>query len=115
MVRDVEAGRRFDPDAYSKRGRLRAVHYERELELLQVELVKLQEWVRETGHRVVVVFEGRDAAGKGGVIQRITERTNPRTVNGPSGTSSATSNNSPPPGRSSCSTALGTTGPGSSG
>jgi polyphosphate kinase len=80
MVRDVAAGRRFDADAYSKKGRLRAVHYERELELLQVELVKLQEWVRETGHRVVVVFEGRDAAGKGGVIQRITERTNPRIV-----------------------------------
>ncbi|MTV24069.1 polyphosphate kinase 2 [Nitriliruptoraceae bacterium ZYF776] len=77
--RDV-AERRFDADAYAKSGRLRKVHYERELTRLQVELVKLQEWVRETGHRVVVVFEGRDAAGKGGVIQRITERTNPRIV-----------------------------------
>lgn len=54
--------------------------YERELALLQVELVKLQEWVKEKGLRVVVVFEGRDAAGKGGVIKRITQRLNPRIV-----------------------------------
>lgn len=47
--------------------------YEAELLRLQGELVELQEWVRATGHRVVVVFEGRDAAGKGGVIKRITE------------------------------------------
>ena len=79
MAEDVTA-RRFGPDAYSKKGRLRAAIYERELELLQIELVKLQEWVRRTGHRVVVVFEGRDAAGKGGVIKRITEHTNPRIV-----------------------------------
>ncbi len=52
--------------------------YYRELEKLQIELVKLQEWVRKEGLRVVVVFEGRDAAGKGGVIKRITEALNPR-------------------------------------
>lgn len=52
--------------------------YERELERLQLELVKLQEWVKKEGLRVVVVFEGRDAAGKGGVIKRITEALNPR-------------------------------------
>jgi polyphosphate kinase 2 len=52
--------------------------YERELEKLQIELVKLQEWVRQEGLRVVVVFEGRDAAGKGGAIKRITEALNPR-------------------------------------
>ncbi len=52
--------------------------YERELRKLQVELVKLQEWIRHEGLRVVVLFEGRDAAGKGGAIKRITESLNPR-------------------------------------
>jgi polyphosphate kinase 2 len=52
--------------------------YEAELVALQAELVKLQYWVVEQGHRVIVVFEGRDAAGKGGVIKRITERVSPR-------------------------------------
>jgi polyphosphate kinase 2 len=52
--------------------------YEKELARLQVELVKLQEWVRHKNLKVVVIFEGRDAAGKGGVIKRITESLNPR-------------------------------------
>ncbi len=52
--------------------------YERELSRLQIELVKLQEWIRHEGLRVVVLFEGRDAAGKGGAIKRITESLNPR-------------------------------------
>ena len=52
--------------------------YYKELERLQVELVKLQEWVKAKGLRVVVLFEGRDAAGKGSVIKRITEAMNPR-------------------------------------
>ena len=52
--------------------------YYRELEKLQVELVKLQEWVKVKGLKVVVLFEGRDAAGKGGAIKRITESLNPR-------------------------------------
>ena len=52
--------------------------YEKELTRLQVELVKLQEWVRSRGLRVVCLFEGRDAAGKGGVIKRISECLNPR-------------------------------------
>jgi polyphosphate kinase 2 len=52
--------------------------YEAELFRLQTELVKLQEWVRDSGARVVVVFEGRDGAGKGGTIKRITEYLNPR-------------------------------------
>ncbi|MBJ7287303.1 polyphosphate kinase 2 [Williamsia sp.] len=52
--------------------------YEAELFRLQTEFVKLQEWVRETGTRVVVIFEGRDAAGKGGTIKRITEYLSPR-------------------------------------
>ena len=54
--------------------------YNRELALLQEELVRLQRWIRHRGLKVVVVFEGRDAAGKGGVIKRITERLNPRVV-----------------------------------
>ncbi len=53
-------------------------HYGRELRRLQIELVKLQEWIRHKGLRVVVLFEGRDAAGKGGAIKRITETLNPR-------------------------------------
>jgi polyphosphate kinase 2 len=52
--------------------------YERELRRLQIELVKLQEWIRHEGLRVVVLFEGRDAAGKGGAIKRVTETLNPR-------------------------------------
>ncbi|MEU7383179.1 MULTISPECIES: polyphosphate kinase 2 [unclassified Streptomyces] len=52
--------------------------YESELLRLQTELAKLQEWVRVTGARLVVVFEGRDAAGKGGTIKRVTEHLNPR-------------------------------------
>jgi polyphosphate kinase 2 len=54
------------------------VTYFRELFRLQGELVKLQDWVQASGHRLVVIFEGRDAAGKGGVIKRITQRLNPR-------------------------------------
>ncbi|EGR2122901.1 polyphosphate kinase 2 [Vibrio cholerae] len=52
--------------------------YEHELELLQIELVKLQEWVKQEKLKLVVIFEGRDAAGKGGVIKTITEKLNPR-------------------------------------
>jgi polyphosphate kinase 2 len=52
--------------------------YFRELFRLQGELVKLQDWIVHTGHRLVVIFEGRDAAGKGGAIKRITQRLNPR-------------------------------------
>ncbi|MFF3306624.1 polyphosphate kinase 2 [Streptomyces sp. NPDC002952] len=52
--------------------------YERQKRILQIELLKLQKWVRDTGQRVVVVCEGRDAAGKGGTIKRFTERLNPR-------------------------------------
>lgn len=52
--------------------------YERELAKLQIELAKLQRWIRVTGQKAVVIFEGRDAAGKGGTIKRITECLNPR-------------------------------------
>jgi polyphosphate kinase 2 (PPK2 family) len=52
--------------------------FDKALEPLQVELVNLQQWVIATGAKVCVLFEGRDTAGKGGVIKRITERTSPR-------------------------------------
>jgi polyphosphate kinase len=52
--------------------------YEQELFKLQVELCKLQEWVKQTGRKIIIIFEGRDAAGKGGVIKRIAERVSPR-------------------------------------
>src|SRR4051812_5629660 len=100
--------------------------YEKELFRLQGELVKLQEWVRMEGARLVVVFEGRDAAGKGSTIKRVSEYLNPRLARiaalpAPTErersqcTSSGTSGTSQPQGRSFCSTAAGTTGPVSSG
>jgi len=60
------------------KGFLTKQEYESELARLQVELVKLQEWIKENGLKVVVIFEGRDAAGKGGTIKRITQKLNPR-------------------------------------
>lgn len=62
------------PDKLAKKS------YEKELARLQFELVKLQYWIQQKGLRVVIIFEGRDAAGKGGVIQRIVEPLNPRGV-----------------------------------
>ncbi|MDT5339362.1 MAG: polyphosphate kinase [Mycobacterium sp.] len=62
----------------NKKSRIPNAVYEAELFRLQTEFVKLQEWVRHTGARIAVVFEGRDAAGKGGTIKRITEYLSPR-------------------------------------
>jgi polyphosphate kinase 2 len=59
-------------------GKMNSKRYERELRKLQVELCRLQEWVKLEGLRVIVIFEGRDAAGKGGTIKAITERVSPR-------------------------------------
>ena len=67
----------LDDEAMARRKAARRVYF-RELFRLQAELVKLQDWVVASGHKVVVLFEGRDAAGKGGVIKRITQRLNPR-------------------------------------
>ena len=69
----TEQGR--SPEAKQKLGNK---EYEAELFKLQVELVKLQDWVKKTGARIVILFEGRDAAGKGGIIKRILERVSPR-------------------------------------
>ena len=71
-----EPGSASEQDKAQEKERRR--QYFRELFRLQGELVKLQDWVVSTGHKVVILFEGRDAAGKGGVIKRITQRLNPR-------------------------------------
>jgi polyphosphate kinase len=74
---EVEAketpGKNNEPQA-----KLSKKDYERELAELQTEVVKLQDWVKKTGARIVILFEGRDAAGKGGIIKRILERVSPR-------------------------------------
>ncbi|MFJ9624181.1 polyphosphate kinase 2 [Streptomyces sp. NPDC101181] len=63
---------------YPYERRMKRVEYEQDKRLLQIELLKLQRWVKESGQRLVVLCEGRDAAGKGGTIKRFTERLNPR-------------------------------------
>ena len=60
---------------------LRILAHESKLERLQEELIKLQQWVEAEGEKLVVIFEGRDAAGKGGAIRRITQHLNPRELN----------------------------------
>lgn len=60
---------------------LRILNYEAKLKKLQEELIKLQQWVEDEGEKLVVIFEGRDAAGKGGAIRRITQHLNPREFN----------------------------------
>ncbi|MCB0077189.1 MAG: polyphosphate kinase 2 [Anaerolineales bacterium] len=65
---------------YKKNGKLKNDYYEAELARLQTEFVKLQYWVKHQGLKVLIIFEGRGSAGKGGVIKRITERSNPRIV-----------------------------------
>ena len=66
------------PAGYPYRVRLRRKEYEAEKKRLQIELLKVQSWVKESGQRIVMLFEGRDAAGKGGTIKRFTEHLNPR-------------------------------------
>ena len=63
---------------YPYKERMTRDYYDLHKRLLQIELVKLQNWVKNTGQRIVLVFEGRDAAGKGGTIKRFTEHLNPR-------------------------------------
>ena len=66
------------PLNYPYRNRMRRAEYEKAKHELQIELLKVQSWVKETGQRIVVLFEGRDAAGKGGTIKRFMEHLNPR-------------------------------------
>ncbi len=75
---DFNPGSGAAADVHSAEYRESRRQYFRELFRMQAELVKLQDWVVKTGHKVVILFEGRDAAGKGGVIKRITQRLNPR-------------------------------------
>ena len=72
--------REVAPEKIAETLKARRRYYLRHLRALQTELIKLQDWVVETGKKLVVLFEGRDAAGKGGVINRVTERLNPRVV-----------------------------------
>ena len=77
LIKSAKKGRIINPDypydkAWDKKD------YEDEIEALQIQLVQMQAWVKETGQRVAVVFEGRDAAGKGGTIKRFRENLNPR-------------------------------------
>jgi polyphosphate kinase 2 len=85
MATDTDHARRKDGgkgskhrDAEDRGSKLSKKAYEKELRRLQVELVKMEDWVAATGARIVVIFEGRDAAGKGGTINRITQYMNPR-------------------------------------
>lgn len=73
-----EIQRVFENGEYPYKTMLRRDAYEKQKALLQVELLKMQEWVKSTNQRIVMLFEGRDAAGKGGTIKRFTEHLNPR-------------------------------------
>ena len=68
----------FRNGTYPYKTKIRKAVYEKHKEELQVELLKVQNWVKETGERIVLIFEGRDAAGKGGTIKRFMEHLNPR-------------------------------------
>lgn len=72
--------RAFSSGGYPHKAKLDDVYYEEHLVKLQIELLKLQAWVKSSGERVAIVFEGRDSAGKGGTIDRITQHLNPRSV-----------------------------------
>ena len=69
---------RFEQATYPYKDKMKKAVYEAEKAKLQVELLKVQQWVEETGQKIVILFEGRDAAGKGGTIKRFTEHLNPR-------------------------------------
>lgn len=75
---DTGNGKDTGKSKSAKKSGLSSRSYEKELFKLQLELVKLQEWIKDKGLKAVVIFEGRDAAGKGGVIKRITQHLNPR-------------------------------------
>src|SRR5438093_3538413 len=74
----ADTGRASKDSNAKQSGKLKRKAYEKQLAKLHVELVKLQEWVKDNGLKVCVVFEGRDGAGKGGTIKAITERVSPR-------------------------------------
>ena len=134
-VRHDLAEARRDPDAvrrlfltgeYPYRTKMRRRDYEAKKAQLQVELLKVQRWVKETGQKIVILFEGRDAAGKGGTIKRFMEHLNPRgarvvawknraKASVVSGISNGTFSICPRAGKLCCSTGPGTTAPASNG
>jgi len=77
-VRNAKSKRQIICENYPYDRMMKSAEYEPQVKALQVELVKMQAWVKEVGERIVIIFEGRDAAGKGGSIQRFTENLNPR-------------------------------------
>ncbi|MCB1378151.1 MAG: polyphosphate kinase 2, partial [Alphaproteobacteria bacterium] len=79
LRQDPDAIRRaFETGEFPYKTRIGTKLYEEQMAELQVELLKVQNWVKETGERIIVIFEGRDAAGKGGTIKRFMEHLNPR-------------------------------------
>jgi len=74
----MEVIRRFENGIYPYPEKIKKTEYEKDKAKLQVELLKLQKWVKDSGKKIVVLFEGRDAAGKGGAIKRFMEHLNPR-------------------------------------
>jgi polyphosphate kinase 2 len=77
-VKEAKSKKHIISSNYPYAKQMKKSEYLEEIELLQIELVKMQAWVKEVGERIVLIFEGRDAAGKGGTIQRFTENLNPR-------------------------------------
>lgn len=77
-VKQAKSKKLIISSTYPYATQMKESDYLEEVELLQIELVKMQAWVKEVGERIVLIFEGRDAAGKGGTIQRFTENLNPR-------------------------------------
>ena len=73
----LQGGRKMKQEPDKKR-KLKRKDYEKKLHHLQVELCHLQDWAKSTGARIIIIFEGRDAAGKGGTIRAMTERVSPR-------------------------------------
>ncbi len=81
MRQDPEAIRRaFESGEYPYTRKISTKEYEKNKSELQVELLKVQDWIKNTGQKIVMIFEGRDAAGKGGTIKRFTEHLNPRSA-----------------------------------
>ncbi len=77
LIKKAKKGEILNP-TYPYAEKMKSKDYEAQIEALQIELVKMQSWVKETGQRVAIIFEGRDAAGKGGTIKRFRENLNPR-------------------------------------
>lgn len=119
---DEDSGSAPLPANYPYKQRMRRSVYEKEKQKLQIELLKVQSWVKDSGQRIVSLFEGRDAAGKGGTIKRFMEHLNPRGArvvlwrnqplpNAANGISNATSKTCRPQAKWYSSTAHGTTVP----